>query len=133
LKALSHVRICDFTGQLAGAGATRFLAAFGAQVIRIEDPVNQGRWDILRNMGPFVDARRGPDLSGPFNNHNVEKLGITLNLRTDRLHDPVGGIVRSWQARPRKPRPRAPGQCRRALPHPAVRNGRSARLRRISR
>ena len=32
--ALSHIRICDFTGQLAGAGATRFLAAFGAQVIR---------------------------------------------------------------------------------------------------
>ena len=37
-RALSHVRICDFTGQLAGAGATKFLAAFGAQVIRIEDP-----------------------------------------------------------------------------------------------
>ena len=35
-RALSHLRICDFTGQLAGAGATRFLAAFGAQVIRIE-------------------------------------------------------------------------------------------------
>ena len=59
-KALSHFRICDFTGQLAGAGATRFLAAFGAQVIRIEDPVTEGRWDILRNMGPFVDERRGP-------------------------------------------------------------------------
>ena len=57
--ALSSFRICDFTGQLAGAGATRFLSAFGAQVIRIEDPVNQGRWDILRNMGPFVDERRG--------------------------------------------------------------------------
>jgi crotonobetainyl-CoA:carnitine CoA-transferase CaiB-like acyl-CoA transferase len=36
--ALSHVRICDFTGQLAGAGATKFLAAMGAQVIRIEEP-----------------------------------------------------------------------------------------------
>ena len=82
--ALSPLRICDFTGQLAGAGATRFLAAFGAQVIRIEDPVNQGRWDILRNMGPFADERRGLDLSGAFNNHNVEKLGITLNLRSER-------------------------------------------------
>ena len=55
MKALGNVRICDFTGQLAGAGATRFLAAFGAQVIRIEDPVNEGRWDILRNIGPFID------------------------------------------------------------------------------
>tara|TARA_B100001123_G_scaffold264194_1_gene294217 strand:- start:4827 stop:6101 length:1275 start_codon:yes stop_codon:yes gene_type:complete len=82
--ALSHLRICDFTGQLAGAGATRFLAAFGAQVIRIEDPVHQGQWDILRGMPPFVDARRGVEFGGPFNNHNVEKLGITLNLRTAR-------------------------------------------------
>ena len=48
---LSHIRICDFTGQLAGAGATRWLAAFGAQVIRIEDPVNQGRWDIFARYG----------------------------------------------------------------------------------
>ena len=80
-QALSHLRICDFTGQLAGAGATRFLAAFGAQVIRIEDPVNQGRWDILRGMPPYVDERRGVEFGGPFNNHNVEKLGITLNLQ----------------------------------------------------
>ncbi len=82
--ALSHLRICDFTGQLAGAGATRFLGAFGAQVIRIEDPVMQGRWDILRGMPPYVDERRGGNLGGPFNNHNVEKLGITLNLRTEK-------------------------------------------------
>ena len=83
-RALSHIRICDFTGQLAGAGASRFLAAFGAEVIRIEDPVQRGRWDILRGNPPFVDARRGIDLGGAFNNHNVEKLGITLNLRSER-------------------------------------------------
>lgn len=81
-SALGHLRICDFTGQLAGAGATRFMAAFGAQVIRIEDPTNQGRWDILRQMGPFKDHQPGTDRSISFNNHNVEKLGITLNLRT---------------------------------------------------
>ena len=59
--ALGTVRICDFTGQLAGAGATKWLAAFGADVIRIEDPVKQGMWDVLRNMAPFPDDRRGPD------------------------------------------------------------------------
>ncbi len=82
--ALSHLRICDFTGQLAGAGATKWLAAFGAEVIRIEDPVRQGRWDILRGMAPFIDERRGIDMGGAFNNHNTNKLGITLNLRTDK-------------------------------------------------
>jgi benzylsuccinate CoA-transferase BbsF subunit len=92
--ALSHLRICDFTGQLAGAGATKFLAAFGAQVIRIEDPVNEGRWDILRGGQPFIDERRGINLGGSFNNHNVEKLGITLNLRTARGRELVRELVK---------------------------------------
>ncbi len=82
--ALSRYRICDFTGQLAGAGATKWLAAFGADVIRIEDPVRQGRWDILRGIEPFIDERRGIDMGGGFNNHNTGKYGITLNLRTER-------------------------------------------------
>jgi crotonobetainyl-CoA:carnitine CoA-transferase CaiB-like acyl-CoA transferase len=92
-RPLTGIRICDFTGQLAGAGATRYLAAFGAQVIRIEDPVKQGRWDILRGNGPFVDDRRGINLGGAFNNHNIEKLGITLNLRTDRAKELLRQLV----------------------------------------
>ena len=92
--ALSGLRICDFSGQLAGAGATRTLAAFGAQVIRIEDPVQRGRWDILRGVPPFVDERKGIDLGGPFNSHNVEKLGITVNLRTERGRELVRELVR---------------------------------------
>jgi benzylsuccinate CoA-transferase BbsF subunit len=92
--ALGHLRICDFTGQLAGAGATKWLAAFGAEVIRIEDPVTMGLWDILRPMPPFVDERRGPDFGGGFNNHNVEKLGITLNLRTERAREILAEIVK---------------------------------------
>jgi crotonobetainyl-CoA:carnitine CoA-transferase CaiB-like acyl-CoA transferase len=93
-SALGHLRICDFTGQLAGAGATKWLAAFGAEVIRIEDPVTMGLWDILRPMPPFVDERRGPDFGGGFNNHNVEKLGITLNLRTERAREILAEIVK---------------------------------------
>jgi crotonobetainyl-CoA:carnitine CoA-transferase CaiB-like acyl-CoA transferase len=93
-KALSPIRICDFTGQLAGAGATKWLAAFGADVIRIEDPVRHGLWDVLRPMGPHVDERRGPDFGGGFNNHNVEKRGITLNLRTERGREILAEIVK---------------------------------------
>jgi len=53
-------------------------------VIRVEDPVTGGLWDILRSLGPYVDERRGANVGGGFNNHNVEKLGVTINLRTDR-------------------------------------------------
>lgn len=92
--ALSSFRICDFTGQLAGAGATRWLAAFGAEVIRIEDPVRDGRWDILRGSPPYVDDRRGINLGGAFNNHNIEKLGITLNLRTDKAKEILTDLIK---------------------------------------
>jgi len=92
-EALSHFRICDFTGQLAGAGATKWLSAFGAEVIRIEDPVRNGSWDILRAMPPFVDERRGTDFGGGFNNHNTDKRGITLNLRSERGKELLAAIV----------------------------------------
>lgn len=80
-KALGHVRVCDFSGILAGAGATKFLAAFGAEIIRVEDPVREGRWDVVRGNPPYKDERRGINLGGGFNNHNVEKLGVTINLK----------------------------------------------------
>lgn len=82
--ALAGVRVCDFSGQLAGAGATKWLAAFGAEVIRVEDPVRQGRWDIFRGVPPYADDRRGLEFGGGFNNHNTGKLGVTINVRTER-------------------------------------------------
>ncbi len=93
-NALAGLRICDFCGQLAGAGAAKWLAAFGAEVIRIEDPVREGRWDILRGIAPYVDERRGIDLGGGFNNHNTEKYGVTINVRTERGKEMLREIIR---------------------------------------
>lgn len=93
--ALEGIRVCDLTGQLAGAGATRFLAAMGAEVIRVEDPVRQGRWDILRGAPPFIDERRGIDLGGAFNNHNVGKYGVTIDLRVEEGKDLLRRLVAS--------------------------------------
>src|SRR4051794_36967984 len=92
--ALGHIRICDLSGQLAGAGATRVLAAFGAQVIRIEDPVTRGLWDIVRQIGPYIGSDRGPDGGTGFINHNVEKLGITLDLRTPAGKELLAELVK---------------------------------------
>jgi crotonobetainyl-CoA:carnitine CoA-transferase CaiB-like acyl-CoA transferase len=96
--ALGHLRICDFSGQLAGAGATKILAAFGAEVIRVEDPITEGRWDMLRGIGPFVDERRGTNLGGGFNNHNVGKLGVTLNLRTEEGRELARELIATCDA-----------------------------------
>ena len=91
--ALAHIRICDLTGLLAGAGATRFLAAFGAQVIRVEQPLDEKhRWDFLRG-GTLPDGRTSINLGGNFNNHNVEKLGITLDLKRDEGKELLARLV----------------------------------------
>ena len=92
--ALAGVRVCDFSGQLAGAGALKWMAAFGAEVIRIEDPTRDGRWDILRGIAPFVDDRRGINLGGGFNNHNTEKLGVTIDVRSARGKEMLVEIIR---------------------------------------
>lgn len=92
-EALSPLRICDFSGQLAGAGATKILGAFGAQVVRVEDNVRQGQWDIFRGNGPYIDERRGNELGGMFNNHNVEKLGVTANMREAEGKEIVSDII----------------------------------------
>lgn len=93
VTALAGLRVCDLSGQLAGAGATRTLAAFGAEVIRVEDPVREGRWDILRGVPPFRGKQRGVEAGGAFNNHNVGKLGVTINTRTERGRELLGRLI----------------------------------------
>jgi crotonobetainyl-CoA:carnitine CoA-transferase CaiB-like acyl-CoA transferase len=97
-SALGHLRICDLSGQLAGAGATRIFAAFGAQVIRIEDPVTRGLWDIVRSLPPLIEGDTTHEAGSGFLNHNVEKLGITLNLRTERGREILAELVRRSDA-----------------------------------
>ncbi|MEV0184247.1 CoA transferase [Streptomyces sp. NPDC050625] len=92
--ALQGVRILDFTWMLASAGATRFLASLGADVIKVEwhknldprrggNPVG-GREARERATGP-VPSQWPADLGGPvgaqYNNKNPGKRGISLNVK----------------------------------------------------
>ena len=89
---LAGVRVTDFCWMVVGAVATRLLADFGAEVIRIED---RNRLDLPRRLplykGGLVrsygdeDANPDPNKGGMFNNCNRNKLGVTLNMR-----DPKG-------------------------------------------
>ena len=93
-NALSHITICDLTGLLAGAGATRFLAAFGARIIRVEQPVHEKhRWDFLRGGKSPDGTKSGINFGGGFNNHNVEKLSVTLNLKSPEGKELLGRLV----------------------------------------
>ncbi len=62
---LHNIRILDFTWVLAGPFATRILADFGAEVIKIQP------------LMPEAEDRFG---RGYYNTWNRNKLGITLNL-----------------------------------------------------
>jgi benzylsuccinate CoA-transferase BbsF subunit len=63
---LDNVRILDFGWVLAGPYATRILADFGAEVIKVQPPFSQGQDKFSL---------------GYFNNWNRNKLGVSLNLQ----------------------------------------------------
>lgn len=71
------VRVVDFTWAAAGPIATRYLASFGAEVIRIESAHHR---DPLRTLHPWKDGSPGLDRSYLWANYNAGKLGVTLNL-----------------------------------------------------
>lgn len=87
---LAGIRVADFCWMGVGSVATRLLADFGAEVIKIED---RTRIDMPRRLPLYKGDPRSygeelsnpdPDKGGLFNNYSRNKLGITINLRTDR-------------------------------------------------
>ena len=78
--ALAGVRVLDLTHYLAGPYATKLMAAFGAEVIKIERP---GAGDPARGLPPFVRGEVTPDTGIPFLYLNTGKQSVTLNLKAD--------------------------------------------------
>ena len=86
---LAGVRVADFCWMGVGSVATRLLADFGAEVIKIEDrtridtprklPLYKG--ESARSFGEEVPGA-DPDKGGLFNNYCRNKLGVTINMRT---------------------------------------------------
>lgn len=77
--ALSHIKVLDFTAQVAGPYCTKLLADYGANVIKVERP---GTGDAARRMGPFPGNVPHLEKSGLFLHLNTNKRSITLNLKT---------------------------------------------------
>jgi crotonobetainyl-CoA:carnitine CoA-transferase CaiB-like acyl-CoA transferase len=88
-----------------GAIATRILADFGAEVIRIED---RNRLDMPRRLPLYKggdvrsygeeDPNPDPNKGGMFNNYNRNKLGITLNMRSERGRQLSHELIRTSDA-----------------------------------
>jgi crotonobetainyl-CoA:carnitine CoA-transferase CaiB-like acyl-CoA transferase len=71
---LSRFKVIDLTQARAGPSCVRTLADWGADVIRVEPPPEEGE------AGELVGRRDGSD----FQNLHRNKRAITLNLKTDQ-------------------------------------------------
>ncbi len=74
---LEGVKVLDFAWVVACPWGTRYLADYGATVLKVE---STGKVDTIRTIGPFKDHVAGPERSGAHATVNAGKLGITLNL-----------------------------------------------------
>ena len=92
MRPLEGIRVLDFSRHFAGAGGSRILANFGAEVLRVEWPEPPGL-DFLRHMGP-ADGIEGINRSGMFNDINVDKRSMTLNMGTAEGRDIARELVK---------------------------------------
>ena len=73
------LRVADFSWVGVGPNTTQMLAWHGAEVVRVESAL---KLDTFRSGGPRPEGDRTPDGSAYWVNHNRDKLGVRINLRT---------------------------------------------------
>jgi crotonobetainyl-CoA:carnitine CoA-transferase CaiB-like acyl-CoA transferase len=76
---MAGVRVLDLTWFIAGPYCTKMLADYGAEIIKVEKP---GEGDPARGMEPFYGDDPHPDKSLLFSHLNLNKKGITINLKS---------------------------------------------------
>ena len=77
-RPLDGLNVLDFMWVMAGPAATRYLADYGATVVRVESTI---RIDTARTLQPFKDGKPGGERSALFAAMNAGKFGLTLNPR----------------------------------------------------
>jgi crotonobetainyl-CoA:carnitine CoA-transferase CaiB-like acyl-CoA transferase len=97
---LQGLTILDLTEYICGPYATKLLADFGANVIKVERPGG----DPARKLGPFPADQPHPEKSGTFFYFNTNKRSIELDLKSAegketflRLIDRADAVVESFR------------------------------------
>ncbi len=84
------VRVVDLTWVWAGPYAGMQLAHLGAEVVKVE---SSARLDVTRLLGPWADGEPGPDRSGYYNQYNLGKQSVLLDLKDRRGVDVLRGLL----------------------------------------
>ena len=87
---LAGIRVTDFTWIGAGSYATKILADYGADVIKVE---STRRLDALRMSAPYKDGVKGVNRSGYFADRNTSKRSITINMKSPQAAPLVRTLV----------------------------------------
>ena len=88
--ALKGLRIVDFSWQVMGPVCTKYLADFGAEVIKIE---SSRAFDAARGNLPYREGIPGVDRSCHYAWLNTGKRSITLNLKTPQGIEVVKKLI----------------------------------------
>ncbi len=91
-RPLDDVKILDFMWALAGPGATRTLADYGATVVKVESELKP---DVLRGVHPFIGEEGGQENALQFHSINAGKMDLTLDLSLPEARDVVLDLV-AW-------------------------------------
>ncbi len=78
-KPLKGMKILDFTYLLPGPFGTMVLADLGAEIIKVENPLNP---DLMRLVPPHVDG-----ISAAYAHLNRGKKSLALNLRDEKSRE----------------------------------------------
>ncbi|MCW2667213.1 MAG: putative subunit of succinyl-CoA:benzylsuccinate CoA-transferase, partial [Frankiales bacterium] len=89
---LAGLKVLDLSWVVAGPLIGRALADFGATVVRVE---SQNKVETARLMLPFYGGVPGPENAALYVNCNAGKLGLALDLSTERGRDVVRDLA-AW-------------------------------------
>lgn len=87
MQPLADIKVLDLTWHVAGPYATKLLADWGADVVKVERP---GLGDPARSYGPFPGDEPHLERSGTFLHLNTNKRSVTVNMKNDA----GGNIIR---------------------------------------
>lgn len=88
---LAGLRILDLFWVVAGPGATRMLADYGATVVHIE---SSKRLDMVRNVPPYIDGIAEPERAACHHSTNANKLNLSLDLSRPEAQAVLDDLLR---------------------------------------
>lgn len=92
-RPLDGMMVLDFCWVAAGPMTTKYLAEYGATVVRVE---STKRPESLRRAAPYGKGVSGINSSGYFANYNTNKYGITIDMRHARARELIIRMVGDW-------------------------------------